>query len=225
MKIKAVVFDFDDCLIETFKHSSRELVDAAKRWNETRTPKLGMPSIAEVARHYYGEWYGWVGRLWPQLEGSMDDFRQLYIESAKEAAYPLIPGAEECLEYVSGEGYVIGMLTARSMTSLEFRMEALGIDKGVFHFICTAEEDGYKKPDSRAFEAVKKKLAGRGIEPEESLYVGDQVSDRGCENYGIKFVAVCTGIIPRSGFLDAGMDDEDILTSIAEFPAYLQSRQ
>jgi len=224
MPIKAIVFDLDDCLIHTFVPSCQNLRDVAIMWNREHEPKLVVPIMDVFAKHYKGTWYDWVTGVWPELSNCVEEFREYYIRNSPSRVYPAVPGADEALVFVFSNSYVSGILTGRDGESVVPRLKLAGLDDLCFDFICSTHDNGYAKPDPRAFEGVLEELGKRSIKPEESIYVGDQLNDSASEDVGIRFAAVCSGVVSKEMFLKTGVDEKDILPSIRELPRYLQTR-
>jgi HAD superfamily hydrolase (TIGR01662 family) len=221
MTIKAVVFDFDDCLIRNFEFSSQELIDAAKAWNGQREPKLVIPDINVFADHYYGSWDEWILRMWPALEGHVDEFKAV-CKTVPHRPRPAIPGAFRTLSILQRKGFVIGILTNRESETMRQFLEESGLSAFSFDFIHSTADHGLRKPNPSAFGPVIADMEKRGIKLEETLYVGDQLDDVSCKNAGLKFVAVCSGVVSRNMFLENGRNPNNIISSVSELPKYLR---
>ena len=219
MTIKAVVFDFDDCLIRNFEFAAQELVEAANVWNETNQPKLGIPGVDVIASHYYGSWGEWVTSVWPELDGHVEDFLSLCV-AVPYKTRPAMPGAAEMISELKSKGVVVGILMNREGESLGRRLKESGL--GGLDFVHSTADRGLRKPNPMAFDSVIAELSAMGIRPAETLYVGDQLDDMSSEKAGIRFVAVCSGVVSKGKFLESGVKEENIIPSVDYLPKYLK---
>ena len=69
----------------------------------------------------------------------------------------------------------------------------------------TADDTTYHKPDPRVFEPATAWLAGKNIQPNEVLYVGDGLHDmKAALGAGFSFLGVQTGLVSAADFKAAG---------------------
>jgi putative hydrolase of the HAD superfamily len=90
-----------------------------------------------------------------------------------------MPGAEETLRELSSRGLLLGLVSNAQFytvpvleSSLGESLANLGIDPDLCVF---SYRERRAKPDVHLFEIVRDRLLGRGIQPEEVLYVGNDV--------------------------------------------------
>ncbi|RYD19196.1 MAG: HAD family hydrolase, partial [Verrucomicrobiaceae bacterium] len=93
---------------------------------------------------------------------------------ATEAAWhpaTLIPGAAEAIQRVSRSGLTLGLLSNAQCNTLA----SLGGLADLFwpEFILLSYQQGMSKPAPELFEMLADRLAGRGITPAETLYIGN----------------------------------------------------
>jgi phosphoglycolate phosphatase-like HAD superfamily hydrolase len=224
MSLKAVVFDLDDCLVQTFDPAVRSLADTVKMWNLERKPVLHIPEREVFARHYRGTWSDWVTGIWPELSESIERFKYFFIANEPGHRYSAMPGAKRAIEFVSSKGMFLGILTGREDHLIKQTIVRTGLPYLRFDFIRSLHQTGRRKSDPAAYQDLIGELHRRGIMPDQALYVGDQLDDMGCLNAGMRFAAVCSGVTARKAFLKAGMLAGDVLGSVKDLPAYLQTK-
>lgn len=69
-----------------------------------------------------------------------------------------------------------------------------GLDLEKFHYIQTADDCVFCKPDPRVFTPLFNKLKTKRVQPESITYIGDSILDYEAANKaGINFIGVATG--------------------------------
>ncbi|AGB39232.1 HAD family hydrolase [Natronococcus occultus] len=97
------------------------------------------------------------------------DLAAAYREEIASDLEPL-PGVESMLAEL-GEQYRIGLLTNGPVRAQRDKLETLGWEDAFDAALVTGELEA-GKPDARAFEAITDEL---GVDPEDAVYVGDEV--------------------------------------------------
>ena len=214
-EISAIIYDWDDVILRV-AHSYFQLLE------ETSIRLRSRPFTFEDFSRVYGLPEDVIYRaLFPEIPANK--VIQTY-QTLSSRPYTLIPGAKESLFFTLSNYPVNGILTARRRERLVKRANENGIDLHIFTFVITGEDIVYPKPNPRAFDLVKKKLAVYGITPDESIYVGDSVLDfQSTKGTGLHFVGVLTGITEKDKFVNNGLNPTMIIPSIAELPELLQS--
>lgn len=191
--IRAVGFDMDGTFMRTH-------VDYAKLNDCDRTvlERHGIPfdqidfgDSPKRPRYPIREWLEAHGRgdEFPTIDREIDD---LCTECECEFVHEAVPfpGSAECLGILKSRGYKVGILTRGS---LEYARNALGPLFGEFDAVMGRDHSGYDnaKPSPVAMREFAELL---GVEPEEILYVGDNVTDwQSARDAGTPFVGVTTG--------------------------------
>ncbi len=138
-------------------------------------------------------------RLWLEANGRGDEysavskaidraFTDCETEFVDEAV--LFPGSAEALDELKFMGYRVGILTRGS---LEYATLALGPLFDRFDAVVGRDHSDYDnaKPSPAAMREFAAEL---GVEPEEILYVGDNITDwHSARDAGARFVGVRTG--------------------------------
>lgn len=210
--IRCIILDFDDTLIFSGRGFIKTVGATASMLG------LSTPADSEIME-YPGTWEDFIRKTWPCM--NVDEFKSVYRKNAEEIMYEIIPGANECLEELAGMLHIY-VVTNRQKEMLDFRIRQAGLRSDLIRRFFCYEDLKYRKPDPRAFDAVFDEV-GSIVSRGETLSVGDRVRDMQASlGAGLRFAAVLTGYQPREEFLFHGMDERDILSSIALLPRYVQ---
>jgi phosphoglycolate phosphatase len=214
MKIKAIIFDYDDTLVLTFRtYVQRDLEVCSKL-------KIIEPPLFSYQQVWGLPWRIMLSRLHPDVDP--DEFMQMYEQMHSSATTHSILGMKDVFATLFGKHYVLGIVSAKPTKSLQQRVLYFDIKKYLL-FELGAEDTHHHKPDPRAFLEALEKLRPYYMNPSEVLYVGDLIIDAtSAKGAGLSFVGVLTGITTKREFLDAGVREENILESIRDLPQWLQ---
>jgi HAD superfamily hydrolase (TIGR01549 family) len=224
--IKAIVFDLDGTLIASsidfrimrdriisFLRSHgipEEMLDA----NDTVTNNLGrFRSFMKVR--------GQASTL-EEMEPAIDSLLiEVELENVERSSQ--LKGAEEALETIKEDGFLIGLLTRGSRTYTMKALMSSGLDYRHFDVIVCRDDfpASDAKPNSRAMENVANSL---GLSPRECLMLGDHPIDMLCaRNAGSTFVGVLSGWSDDSTWKEKGCGN--VIDSVASLPAWLLERK
>jgi HAD superfamily hydrolase (TIGR01549 family) len=224
--IKAIVFDLDGTLIASsidfrimrdriisFLRSHgipEEMLDA----NDTVTNNLGrFRSFMKVR--------GQASTL-EEMEPAIDSLLiEVELENVERSSQ--LKGAEEALEIIKEDGFLIGLLTRGSRTYTMKALMSSGLDHRHFDVIVCRDDfpASDAKPNSRAMENVANSL---GLSPRECLMLGDHPIDMLCaRNAGSTFVGVLSGWSDDSTWKEKGCGN--VIDSVASLPAWLLERK
>ncbi|MEK6970580.1 MAG: HAD family hydrolase [archaeon] len=212
--LKAVIFDFDDTLVESGETSYRLHCKAAFSlgW-----PK---PSFSVFLRHWGKPWHGMISALFPHRD--VNEFIRAYSSIRLASKYPMIPGALDTLNFLHEHHIEIGILSNKPSDQLVERIRHTAMDSRTFSFIFGEQSTKYKKPDSRVFDEVLFELRKGYIRKKEMLFVGDLTVDYfAARGAGVDFCAVLSGFHSKRRFMDAGLDASRILPSVKYLPEWL----
>ncbi|MBL8121633.1 HAD family hydrolase [Candidatus Saccharibacteria bacterium] len=164
LSIKAVVFDLDGTILDTFEH----IVQAF----ELVLPRFDVHVEREAIRAVIGK----------TLHECYATFvpASLVVEAAKlhhqtqqsPEMYALITaydGLLDCLDNLKALGYKVAVLTNRSRNSVDLIFSHMKLEN-IFDVVVTADESPAPKPDPRS---VKRLSAELSLRPSELLMVGD----------------------------------------------------
>ncbi len=219
MLVKAVIFDYDGVINDSFREGLRRIkvlcaihdvrYTLAERrhlqelWGMRGVDllRVGLGVTAELAAIMYADWE------------KMD-----LCDPVKH-----IPGAREVLFWLRQNGFVSVLLTSRNRVNLTAILDRTDMLRE-FAFLSSGDDHYYPKPDARAFRFALETLREQhGIEKEHVVFVGDTPADiQGGANALLRTVVVQTGPYMLEHTERYPMHLCDIVPSIDEFPAWLE---
>jgi len=216
MAKKVLLFDADGVLLDSFEFGLKT--------HQKMAETMGWPvPKREVAAKYWGlDWPAFLSKIWPGLGVSTESF----LENWEKHKLPRgrmcqVPGANQTLALLSKSHY-LGLITNRQEESLLRRLKEAGIDVSLFQFIQTFDDKLPNKPFKGVFDKVLESIKEKGLGKEDCLYIGDTLYDlEASQKAGIEFVAVLTGPVNKKQFIDEGVEEENILSSIKDLPRFL----
>ena len=206
--IKAIVFDVDGVLID----SNKIIVEAYQKTAE----KLGLriPSLHEAVDLMGRPLVEIVRILWPKsnVELYIEEFRSLFMD--ENLLIPAIEGAVDAVKEIRESGVRIGVLSGKIMFFIRKHFKEAGFDINWFEVIVSFETTKKHKPDPEPLLYAINQL---GVNPKETIYVGDAMSDYKCaKNAKVEYFAVLTGCLRREDLEKLGV--KNIINSVAELP-------
>jgi hypothetical protein len=180
VRIKAVVFDFDNTL-EEWTESSKAVLDNIARWlhDEFNVREDEFKKVFLESNHFFGKITDktfrysrkhWFKRTFDAMciYADPEIYEKLYWEEVKNTVQ-LLPGVPEVLDEIKLKKGIITDSDGKPKYKLE-RIKQLGImDK--FDDITLGDDVGKVKPNEEIFLLSAKRL---GVKPEECIYVGDR---------------------------------------------------
>jgi FMN phosphatase YigB (HAD superfamily) len=127
------------------------------------------------------DWREITRQAWPALadldEAALDDFLTAHAELERRCS--TMPGAVEFLVKVRDSGTVLGIASnAQRYTLRELRAAGLATESWFVDSLCFwSWREGFSKPDPGVFQVLTRRLADRGIAPEETLMIGDRADN------------------------------------------------
>jgi len=196
--MKAVLFDYDDTLVQTRQCKYLALQALARR-------DYGFElSAAELDEHWGIPYLELFRRLFGAVESDIERAAKRYEELDAEFPMRPYPDTLRVLATLS-ERCLVGIVTAAGRSIVERQLRELGIGAGALVLLQTAEDTPHHKPDPRVFEPALAMLAQRGALPESVTYVGDSLKDYfAARDAGLQFFGVLHGTTTQQAFLEAG---------------------
>lgn len=198
-RIKAVVFDLDGTILDTFEH----IVQAF----ELVLPQFGVRKDREAIRGVIGKTlHECYGVFLP--ETLVADAAKLHHQTQQSPEmYELITaydGLHDCLNELIVQGYKVAVLTNRSRRSVDLIFSHMSLEN-VFDVVVTTDESPAPKPDPQGVQAISKKLS---LQPEELVMIGDTAIDvKTAKNAGMAAsIGVTHGFGLKSELETAGAD-------------------
>ncbi len=195
--IRAVLFDYDDTLVETIAPKWAQHKFIAKKYY---TKEL---SDKEIIEH----WGKPMGALFGLLYGT-DDIAlafENYERHHNEFPKTIFADTANVLRAFHQNGLKIGLVTAANKLVFEHDFEHLDFPHEIIDYMQTEEDTKYHKPDPRVFDPTIKWLATQNIKPAEAVYIGDGLHDmKAALGAGFEFIGVETGLVTQKEFKIAG---------------------
>ena len=201
----AVLFDFDDSLVDTQGSRIPAIIDYC------RTVHGAEVSADEVLR----AWGLPFNALMQSLVESVNINIERYLDICKR--YPLRPFPESAhaLQLLSGRAR-IGIVTSVAKGILEHSVDSLGWPRGWFSVLLGHDDTKYYKPDPRVFNLALELLS---ISPERRrrvLYVGDSLIDaRAAQDAGLAFLGIARDPARQNAFAINNFDWRENLHDVS----------
>lgn len=218
---KMILIDLDGTLVDSVPDLTY-CVDAMMA-------RLGRPARGEAAvRNWVGNGVERLVRraLLGRLDGEPDEtdyqraypiFLELYAENTFNRSR-LYPGVREGLEFMQGAGYPLGCVTNKAARFTEPLLQHLGI-YDFFGIVISGDTLPRKKPDPLPLIHA----AGHfGVKPEESLMIGDSVSDVNAAR-AAGFRVICTSYGYNHGVDIRESNPDAVIDSFVELRELLAS--
>lgn len=213
-KAKAIIFDFDDTLINTKDVSVKRHIETAR--------KLGIEFDEKELIKRWGQ--PWPQLLYDFLGARTDEFINA-IRGIKGFKFSQIDGASQTLSYLKSKGFFIGILTSSEREWVLRKTQSASLNLDYFDDWLVFCNDNVKKykPDKLAFETILSRLATKGVSRDNTHYCGDLLIDlETARNAGVNFIAVTTGFHKKEDFINAGLGENRIINSVKELPSKLE---
>jgi len=210
--LKAVVFDIDGVLID----SNEIIVEVYQKTAEKLrlripppkevTDLMGRP-LAEIVRIL------WVNA---DIELYIREFRRMFMD--EDLVIPEIEGVVDAVKEIKESGFRIGAISGKIMFFIKKHLKEAGFDLNWFETVVSFETTKKHKPDP---EPLLHAISELDVKPEETVYVGDAISDYECaKNAEVEYVAVLTGSLRREELKKLGV--KNIISSVVQLPDILR---
>jgi len=210
--IKAIIFDVDGVLID----SNKVIIKAYK----ITAKKLGLriPSSEEIIDLLGRPLETIAVILWPNVDREVyvKEHRKLFMD--KNLHIPGVDGTVNAIKELKKSGFKLGVVSGGCIFLIKKHLKEAGFDINWFEAISSFETTKKHKPGPEPLFYVMDKL---NVKPEETLYVGDAISDYECaKNAKVEYVAVLTGFLNREELEKLGV--KNIISSVSELPKFLR---
>jgi HAD superfamily hydrolase (TIGR01549 family) len=198
MKYKAVIFDFDDTLVESRALKWVQHKHVGKKF-------YNLDFTDDDIREHYGKPFN---QLLVDLYKGSDTLENIHtaIESVREDFLKRVyDGAPEVLRNLLSKNIEVGVISGTNKKFLLEDLSRLGFPHEQFFIIQGSDEVSFHRPDPGVFLPTFEKLSQKSITKEHVVYVGDLLDDlKVAHRAGIDFIAVTTGLYNEEEFKKAG---------------------
>ncbi|OGI65248.1 hypothetical protein A3A95_03635 [Candidatus Nomurabacteria bacterium RIFCSPLOWO2_01_FULL_39_18] len=199
-KYKAVIFDFDDTLVETRLIKMAHHIAVAKKFYDINLTE-------EVFLEHYGKPFNTLIKTLYQDSDTLENMIAANVTMRNDFLKKVYPASVDVVKTLLDHDIKIGILSATNrdfvmndLNRLNFPVDRMSVVQG-------ADETEVHKPDPNVFMPILDKLKKQGIEKEDIVYVGDSLSDlKATTAAGIDFIAVTTGLYSQEDFKNNGAE-------------------
>ena len=210
LPVELVILDVDGVILDILGGLRRNLEEAALYFGLPIHPiAQSIDDIAAGKIRIKGNARDSARMFWPCMdEEEISSFINYFYEVERASPYALIEGSFEVISFLRNQGIALALATNNPMKNLLWRLETANIDPAWFAAIVT-KDNRYFKPHPRTFDPIFDAVP---ISRDHAWYVGDlQIDWEMACNAGVRFIAVLTGGVPRSAFLNEGVAAAHIL--------------
>lgn len=202
MKIRAAIFDVYTTILEVgappanagtkWKQLFEEMLETPPSLTQTEFSTRTSRVIARQHAEARARGIQWPEVLWPAV--AMEVMPELARLSAKRRdefhlrlmqlgrTLTMAGGASDCLRWLHRQGVLLGIASnsqAYTLRELTSALESAGLNLSIFDpdVRFWSFEHGFSKPDPHVFCMLTTRLLMRGIQPAETLVVGDRLDN------------------------------------------------
>ena len=195
---KAVLFDYDDTLVDTRTCKYAAIKEVARRHYDSVLTDLQIDQYWGIAYRQLFE------RLFVHLDNDVDRVILRYEELDEAFAMTAFGDTRRTLDALLVE-YHVGIVTAAGRTLVERQLRRLELPVERLAVLQTAEDTLHHKPDPRVFEPALARLFELGVQRQHVTYVGDSLNDfAAARDAGLSFFGILRGTTSRADFERAG---------------------
>ncbi len=195
--IRAVVFDFDNTLVDCIKPKVPQHRHTAKQLGIELSDE---DILSNWSSHSFS---GLLDKLYG-VQSSLAN--QLIIEQYDQFPKEIYPDTIPTLRALGQSGLHLALMTSLRIDRLEKDFEATGIEPLLLEYVQTEKDTPVHKPNGAVFDPTKKWLHSVSVhDPENALYIGDAIEDmQAARAAKLGFVGIDRGFVTREQFENAG---------------------
>ncbi|EKJ87798.1 HAD-IA family hydrolase [Leptospira meyeri] len=182
--IKAILFDYDDTLVQTRKTRYQTIYKLSDELFKTKITEKeideawGLPAEKFLLK-LFGRFSSDIHYLW-----------SVYLEfSKKDLNIPHIHAFDFINKYQNS--FKFGIVTSSSEKVVFRELNELQIDTNLFLQIQTSDHTSVHKPNPKVFEPIFGLLKNKKINKDEVIYIGDSPADyESASKFGFQFLGI-----------------------------------
>lgn len=180
----ALIFDYDDTLVQTRKCKFAAIQALGSRWYERSF------SSADIEQHWGKPHRKFFGDLFMLNGAALDALIRKYELLNQEFPMQLHRDAQRMINDFLPSCYC-GIVSSASMTRISSQLQGLGVPGNRFRFIQGEEHTTVHKPDPRVFEPAIAAIKNHHAEQVEIIYIGDAYADYcAALGAGLRFIGI-----------------------------------
>ena len=207
-KYKAVIFDFDDTLVESRVSKWAHHKHVAKNFYNIEL------SDEDIRKHWGRPFDVLVAELY-QNSDTLENMHKAIISVKKD--FPKYPYKEaiSTVQKLLDQNIKTGVVSATTTMFLIEDLTHLGFPVDSFSIIQGADKTKVHKPEAGVFLPLIEQMEKEGINKEDIVYIGDSLDDfKASTGAGLNFIALTTGLYSYEDFKNEGA--ETVMNSIEE---------
>ena len=195
---KAVIFDFDDTLVE-----SRELKWAHHKHVAKKFYGMDLTD-ADIKSHWGKPLNTLIGELYRNAD-SVENITNAILSVKDDFQKDMYEKTPDVIKALLDNNVQVGIVSATTKDFLMQDMHRLELPFESFFLIQGSDEVSAHKPDPKVFDSALELLSLKGITKDDILYVGDSLDDfTAASGARIHFIALTTGLYSKEQFTRAG---------------------
>jgi putative hydrolase of the HAD superfamily len=215
-KFNAVLFDLDNTLFDEFSYyeqSFRKISQIIHSQTHRGYKKIYSQLVSEFVKRgsQHPKFFSIIADMYNLNNSYHKRFYEIY--QSIDADISLFSDADQTLEILKSEGYLIGIITNGSLPAQKNKINALNLSNRV-DVICIPDEFGkeFQKPDKFSYIYTAEEL---GVSTEECVYVGDNpLTDfEGAKKVGMETIRIRRGEFAELNYGSEFVDHEITTTS------------
>ena len=216
MKYKAIIFDFDNTISNTFDGVAELLT-----WSINQVLDKSKHVSFDFVRNQlnqYSTFEDCLAVMAANLEIDKYAVLEIYRSNSERVKYSSCSGFFEFFKYIKQQQHDIKcILVTNRMNLLDLRLNDCGLSQNDFDFVIQPSNVSEKKPSSFMMDRVVEFLSEYNIDSNAFLSIGDNIIDyQAGLMLRFKFYAVLGGSSTRDEFLKVGVSRDCIFENLLE---------
>ena len=203
MKLKAVIFDFDEVIIRSYKDHLKAFIVTLKKHgyevDKKQIEKMFGKSAKDILKQLYPEISD------KELEKIRREKEREYRKIVKQKGVKTLPYVKEFVSFLSKNGFKLAIASSASRKNILLGLKITGLNKFFKPNVIVASEDVKKhKPHPEPLLKAAKLIK---VNPKHAAYVGDSIYEMiAAKKAGMKAWAILSGYYSKKQLKQAGAD-------------------